>query len=96
MSFSGKYIRKVFSLKKFLFPNLFVSMRVVANQGYVLLKCICWKIFEQIGICIAYFHVFYNYITWNSYSCRGGFRTLSNIYAWAFFKNIDLRKKALV
>ena len=40
MSFSGKYIRKVFSLKKFLFPNLFVSMRVVANQGYVLLKCI--------------------------------------------------------
>ena len=58
MSFSGKYIRKVFSLKKFLFPNLFVSMRVVANQGYVLLKCIRWKIFEQIGICIAYFTFF--------------------------------------
>ena len=59
-------------------------------------KCICWKIFEQIGIGMAYLHVFFNYNAWNRYSSRGVFRTISNIYVWAFFAKIvnALRKKA--
>ena len=53
-------------------------------------KCICWKIFEQTGIGMAYLHVFlipmYEIDT---------FRTFSNIYVWAFFAKIvnALRKK---
>ena len=58
-------------------------------------KCICWKIFEHIGIGMAFSHVFFNYNAWNRYSYRDVFRTLSNIYVWAFFAKIvkALRKK---
>ena len=35
----------------------FVFVRVVGNQGYVSLKCIHWKIFEEVDIGKAYLHV---------------------------------------
>ena len=35
----------------------FVFVRVVGNQGYVSLKCIHWKIFEEADIGKAYLHV---------------------------------------
>ena len=38
--------------------NWFASVWVAASQGYVSWKCICWKIFEQIGIAMAHPHVF--------------------------------------
>ena len=42
MSFSGKYIAKMLSLKFFgkrnVFSDWFVFVRVVGNQGYVLRK----------------------------------------------------------
>ena len=41
-----------------MISNWFVFLRVVGNQRYVLSKCIRWKIFEQIGIGMAYLHVF--------------------------------------
>ena len=41
-----------------LFLNWFVFVRVVGNQGYVSCKCILLKIFQQIGIGMAYLHVF--------------------------------------
>ena len=61
-------------------------VRVVRNQnhGYVSRKCIPWKIFEQIGIDMLYLDIFFNYNAWKRYNCRGGFRTLSNIYDWDF------------
>ena len=61
-------------------------------------ECICWKIFEQIGIGMAYLHVFFNYNAWNRYSCRDVFRTLSNIHVWAFFTKVvtALRKKGSI
>ena len=62
MTFSGKYIAKMFDLKKFLvcksFSHWFVSVRVVGSQRHVSRKGIRWKIFEQIGIGMAYLHVF--------------------------------------
>ena len=64
-------------------------MRVVRNQnqGYVSCKCIPWKVFKQVGIGSYTLpsHVF-NYNAWNRYSCRGVFRTLSNIYDWDFLR----------
>ena len=48
MSFSGKYIAKMFNLKKFLvselFSNWFVFVRVVGNQRYVSRKVYLLKI----------------------------------------------------
>ena len=85
MSFSGKYTAKMFSLKRFLVSEcilkLIFSVRVVRNQnqGYVSLKCIPWKIFEQVGVGMLYLHMFFNYNTWNRYSCRNVFKTFSNI-----------------
>ena len=51
----------MFSLKKFLVSVWFNSVcfvRKVGNQGYVLRKCIYWKVFEQMSIGKAYLHVF--------------------------------------
>ena len=62
----------------------FAFVRVVGNPGYVSLKCIHWKMFEQIGIGKAYLNVFFMKMhEIDSYSCRGVFRTLLNIYDWA-------------
>ena len=65
MSFSGKYIAKMFNLKKFLVSKcdfkLLCFLRGAGNQRYVSRKCIHRKIFEQIGIGMAYLHVFFNY-----------------------------------
>ena len=62
MSFSGKYIAKIFSITKPLVRNIYsnwcVFVRVVGNQGYISRKRICLKIFEQIRIDMAYLHVF--------------------------------------
>ena len=61
MSFSGKYIVKLFSLKKFLISEsifrLVCFCESVESQGYVSRKCIHLKIFEQIGIGMASLHV---------------------------------------
>ena len=76
------YSKEVFGKCVYLIWFVFVS--VVGNQGYVSRKCIHWKIFEQIGIGKAYLHVFLMTMREiDSYSCRGVFRTLLNIYDWA-------------
>ena len=58
MSFSGKYIAKMYNLKSIFKLSFFV--RVVRNQkqGYVSRKCIPWYIWEQIGIDMLYLHIF--------------------------------------
>ena len=49
---SGKYVEKMFNLKKILVLYLiwFIFVGDVGTQGYVSRKCIHWKIFEQTGI----------------------------------------------
>ena len=34
------------------------SDQVGIHQGVFHVKCVCWKIFEQIGVGMAYLHVF--------------------------------------
>ena len=64
MSFSGKYIAKMLSLKRFLVSEcilkliFFVTVVRNQNQGYVSRK---WKTFEQIGVDMLYLHMFFNY-----------------------------------
>ena len=40
-----------------MYLTWFVYVKVVGNQGHVSLKCIHWKIFEEICIGKAYLHV---------------------------------------
>ena len=56
MSFSGKYIVKMFRLERLLVSEYyfeilwFFFMRVVWNQNQWYVLCIPWKIFEQVEI----------------------------------------------
>ena len=64
MSFSGKYISKMFSLKKFLVTECIIELvclvKVVGNQRYVPRKVYLLKnLFEQIGIDMAYIMFFF-------------------------------------
>ena len=43
-------------------------------------------VFEEISIDMLSHHMVFNYNAWNRYSCRGEFRTLSNIYDWVFLR----------
>ena len=54
--------------------------QVRIHRGAFHIKCIRWKIFEQIGLVWLIF-TFFNCNVRNRYSCRGVRRTLSNKYA---------------
>ena len=58
-------------------------MMVVGNQGYVSSECIHWKIYEQIGIGMAYLHA-YTIREIETVGCGGVLRTPSNRYDWPF------------